>query len=495
MRITSAFFQLIMVLLFSNFICAQGVFIGDSKKSAFMIFGDNVPILTMPPSIYIKRYVEKNIAEWQKKGEFEKTLDYQRRVNEQSRNFKVQQLTDEALKQLKVEYAKAIHWNECILNQYDADNETYLIKSAQLGDFALPVPAAEAQSFKQKWSTFLFTNPDFYISNNKMVLAKLTISNPVTKKNYKYDSQQPTTYAANNITYNFTPIEIDVPKDSRQTSNTKIESKTLTVGKSDVDVSIPKSATPKLNAYALIIGNEDYTTFQTGLSNEVNVEYARNDAQVFAEYCKNTLGIPDKQVKLLVNATGSQMRQGLAWINNLAGIERGNAELIFYYSGHGLPDEATKEPYLIPVDVSGNQIQYAVKLEEAYASLTAKPSKQVTVFLDACFSGGARNESLIAMKGVKIKPSNIVDLNNIVVFASSSGDESSAVYKEKQHGYFTYFLLKKLQESKGEVDYGTLSNYLIQNVTKETGLISKKQTPQVMADPQLQDKWTGLKLK
>jgi len=227
----------------------------------------------------------------------------------------------------------------------------------------------------------------------------------------------------------------------------------------------------------------------------VNVEFAKNDAQVFAEYCKNTLGIPEKQVKVLINATGSQMRQGLAWINNLAGIENGKAELIFYYSGHGLPDEVTKEPYLIPVDVSGTQIQYAVKLEEAFVALTAKPSKQVTVFLDACFSGGARNQSLIAMKSVKVKPNNLVDLNNIVVFASSSGDESSAVYKEKQHGYFTYFLLKKLQDSKGDVDYGTLSNYLMQNVSKETGLISKKQTPQVLVDPQMQDKWAGLKLK
>lgn len=474
---------------------AQNTFHGDSPPTSFAIVADNLPVNKIPPPVYIKKYVEKNIAEWQKKGEFEKTSDYQKRVNEQNRNAKVQELTNEAVNALKRDYAAGIKWSELQLSQYDADNETYLVKSTQLGDFALPVPVSDAQSFKQGWSSMKFQSTDFYIKSNKLVLAKLTFSNPADGKNYVYDSQQPTTYAANNITYNFTPIEIDVPKDSRQTSNTKIESKTLTVGKSDVDVNIPKSATLKPNAYALIIGNEDYTTFQTGLGNEVNVEFARNDAQVFAEYCKNTLGIPDKQVKLLVNATGSQMRQGLAWINNLAGLERGNGELIFFYSGHGLPDEATKEPYLIPVDVSGSQIQYAVKLEEAYASLTAKPAKQVTVFLDACFSGGARNESLIAMKGVKIKPSNIVDLNNIVVFASSSGDESSAVYREKQHGYFTYFLLKKLQETKGEVDYGTLSNYLIQNVTKETGLISKKQTPQVMVDLQLQDKWASLKIK
>ncbi|MCX6287219.1 MAG: caspase family protein [Bacteroidetes bacterium] len=474
---------------------AQSTFEGDSPPASFAIANDNVPVNKTPPAIYIKKYVEKNIIEWQKKGEFEKTSDYQNRVNEKARNAKAQELTNQAVDALKRDYAAGITWSELQLSQYDADHETYLIKSTQLGDFALPVSLVDAQSFKQGWNSMKFQNTDFYIKNNKLVLAKLTFSNPADGKNYVYDSQQPTTYAANNITYNFAPIEIDVPKDSRQTYNTKIENKSMVVGKSDVDVNIPKSTTGKPNAYALIIGNEDYTTYQTGLSNEVNVDFAKNDAQVFAEYCKNTLGIPAKQVKLLINATGSQMRQGLAWINNLAGIENGNAELIFYYSGHGLPDEVTKDPYLIPVDVSGTQIQYAIKLEEAYVALTAKPSKQITVFLDACFSGGARNQSLIAMKSVKVKPNNTVDLNNIVVFASSSGDESSAVYKEKQHGYFTYFLLKKLQETKGEVDYKTLSNYLIQNVTKETGLISKKQTPQVMVDPQMQVKWTNLRIK
>lgn len=467
----------------------------NSSSSQFSIISDYVPIIEIPPYVYIKKYVEVRIDKWQQKSEFEKTTDYQKRVNDQARNLKIQELTNEAVKTYKNEFIKTIDRNDLQLNQYDADNETYLIKSTQLGEFALPVSIGEAQSFKQEWNSMKIFNIDFSIKENRLVLAKLTISNPNNGKKFIYDSKLPTTYTASNITYNFAPIEIAVPNDNSPSSGTKFESTKLVVGKSDVDVKIPKSTSPKPSTYALIVGNEDYTSYQTGLSNEVNVEFAKNDARVFAEYCKNTLGIPDKQIKLLINATGSQMRQGLAWINNLAGIENGNAELIFYYSGHGLPDEVTKEPYLIPVDVSGTQIQYAVKLEEAYVALTAKPSKQVTVFLDACFSGGARNQSLIAMKSVKIKPNNVVDLNNIVVFASSSGDESSAVYKEKQHGYFTYFLLKKLQDSKGDVDYGTLSNYLMQNVSKETGLISKKQTPQVLVDPQMQDKWVNLKLK
>ena len=71
------------------------------------------------------------------------------------------------------------------------------------------------------------------------------------------------------------------------------------------------------------------------------------------------------------------------------------------------------------------------------------------MFLDACFSGGGRDQGLLAARGVKIKPKEESFLGNMVVFASSSGEEKSLPYEEKQHGLFTYFLLKKLKETKG----------------------------------------------
>ena len=232
-----------------------------------------------------------------------------------------------------------------------------------------------------------------------------------------------------------------------------VTDKSTTVEISDVDVDIPINNINKPNTYALIIGNEDYSSFQTGLNTEINVDFAINDAKIFKEYCNKTLGIPEKQIKLLINATFGQMNQGIAWLNNLAKIDDGNAELILYYSGHGLPDEQTKESYIMPVDISGNNVSQAIKLTDVYNKLLEHPSKRVTVFLDACFSGGARNQSLIAAKGVRIEPKKNILTGNIIVISSSTGDESSGVFREEQHGFMTYFLLKKLQESKGNVSY------------------------------------------
>ena len=263
----------------------------------------------------------------------------------------------------------------------------------------------------------------------------------------------------------------------------------------DVDFDIPITGVSQENTYALIIGNEDYRSKQKGLTTEQNVEFAANDALVFSEYCIKTLGIPPNQVRLLQDATAAEMNQAIAWLTNLARVENGKAKLIFYYSGHGLPHEQTKEAYLVPVDVSGTSLEYAVGVNDLYSRLTEHPALQVTVFLDACFSGGARNEGLLAMRGVRIKPKENEISGNLVVLSSSTGDESSASYTEKQHGYFTYFLLKKLQETKGEATLAELNDYLKQSVAKASALEGKIQTPQVKVSPQLEDSWGSLKLK
>jgi uncharacterized caspase-like protein len=188
------------------------------------------------------------------------------------------------------------------------------------------------------------------------------------------------------------------------------------------------------------------------------------------------------------------MKQGLAWINNLAKVTEGKANLIFYYAGHGLPDEITKTPYLVPVDVSGAYLNLGVSLDEVITSLSQYPTKKSIIFLDACFSGGARNKGLVAMRGVKIKPKEEKILGNLVVLSSSSGNEGSGSYEDKKHGMFTYFLLKKLQESKGTANLKQLSDFIYSSVRKESALSGKIQTPQVQSSSSVGKDWESWKL-
>jgi hypothetical protein len=259
--------------------------------------------------------------------------------------------------------------------------------------------------------------------------------------------------------------------------------------RSDVDKDIPNGLSLNKKKYALIIGNEDYSKYQTSLDKEVNVDFAANDARVFAEYCEKTLGYPKDNILVVIDGTRGQMSQKLAQLIRFAEVENGQAELLFYYSGHGLPEEGTNIPYLIPVDVSGTQPNNGLALTFVYDELVKHKTKKTTVILDACFSGGARNKELVAMKGVKVKAKVDAVPGNLVVLASSSGNEASAVYREKQHGYFTYFLLKNVQANKGQGDLGNILSEVSQNVAREAARVSKNQTPNVLPGAEIGEGW------
>ena len=258
----------------------------------------------------------------------------------------------------------------------------------------------------------------------------------------------------------------------------------------DVDTAIPVNLIKNEMRFALIVGNEDYTTHQSGLQSEMNVEYALRDAEVFKEYAEKVLAIPESNIILLKDAKALEMRRALVKINGVIKNTKGQGEFFVYYAGHGFPDEITKEPYLMPVDVSGSDLDYAIKLSDFYKYFSEHPAKRVTVFIDACFSGGGREMGLLAARGVKINPRENQASGNLVVFSASSGDQSSLPFKEKQHGIFTYYLLQKLKETKGDITYAELAEYLNSTVSIRSLLVNnKEQSPQTNVSKDVFNAW------
>jgi hypothetical protein len=264
---------------------------------------------------------------------------------------------------------------------------------------------------------------------------------------------------------------------------------------SPVDVNIPMGPNPKPYRFALIIGNEDYQTYQPTLSKESNVDYANRDAEIFKLYAEKVLGVPSENIVYLLDAKVVELNRALIKINKAIELSNGKAEVFFYYAGHGFPDQNTKDPYLIPVDVSANDLKYAFKMNDIYKTLTQFESKSITVFLDACFSGGARNKGLMSARGVKIKPKEGYLNGNIVIFSAASGTETAQPLHKERHGLFTFYLLKKLQETSGNVNYEELYNYLKENVGIKSVFINEsEQTPQISSSPAVGEEWKKWKL-
>ena len=320
-----------------------------------------------------------------------------------------------------------------------------------------------------------------FILNAKFIGTSLKLNADVNESNGKFATDWTHSFALNQAL-----AAEKMVVTSKQEAGVDIQVASL---RSDVDKDIPLGIAKNKKKYALIIGNEDYSKYQTTLDKEVNVDFAANDARVFAEYCEKTLGFPNENILIVIDGTKGQMSQKLAQLVRFAEVENGQAELMFYYSGHGLPEEGTNIPYLIPVDVSGTQPTNGLALTYVYDELAKFKTKKTTVILDACFSGGARNKELVALKGVKVKAKVDAVPGNLVVLASSSGNEASAVYREKQHGYFTYFLLKNLQTNKGQGKMEAFIAEVSQNVAREAARVGKNQTPNVLPGAEIGEGW------
>lgn len=418
-----------------------------------------------------QHYAEERISEmmeiWQQKKEYETTAQWKQRVTEESRekHLKIveQQVVEEFVAKQGLKTVKGT------IGYYDADYNIYPITAANsLGTFYLQVPIDDAPTVKNNWENVLI-EPTYGIVDGVLtiVAAECHLNNKTYRTVEVHDRN------AMGTKIELPPLQFDVTENEG----------------SNVDEDIPLIKNRNKTTFAVIIGNENY--------NEVaKVPYALNDAQIFAMYCNKTLGIPSKNIKIYKDATYGTMLSAMENIQEIAKAYHGEINVIFYYAGHGIPDEMSKDAYLLPVDANGRNIAACYPLEQLYGELKKLNAKQVVVFLDACFSGAQRGVGMLASsRGVAIAAKKAVPQGNMVVFSAASADETAYPYNEKGHGLFTYYLLKKLNETKGDVTLGELGSYICEKVAQEAVVTNgKSQTPSVIPSAYIDANWESLKL-
>ena len=262
----------------------------------------------------------------------------------------------------------------------------------------------------------------------------------------------------------------DIPQQAQSTQQQVVtQPVTATVTEafvSDVDVNIPATGKKSSETFVLIIANEDYQYID-------KVKYAARDGEIFKEYCIKTLGVPEKQVRYCPNASFGVINGGVDWLRYALENFEGSRGIV-YYCGHGIPDEHTGDAYIIPVDGKGTNMMTCYSLNTLYKE----------------------GSMLVAARGVAREPKKETLEGNAVVFSASSGDETAMTNEEQHHGLFTYYLLKKLQDTKGDVSYEELAAYISKNVKKDAFLLNEKpQNPVVATSPDAQDSWKTMNLK
>ena len=444
--------------------------------------------------VFARQSIEKGMEKWKQKDPYETMGEYKERVTEETARKKQKELQDTLLAEYVERFSHPITNSDLRLSPYDADHQSFLIGSPY-GNMVLVVPRSnnQARLFAEQWNNVKVTDPRFVIVNKKLTLAGLSFVTPAGKT-YTYDSRQQLAWNETKVDVNFTEGLVDVSQLNNSdgtAQNIKIGVQEVAVGVSDVDINIPESKKVNDKTFAVIISNENYTLVP-------QVPLAAKDGDSFATYCQKTLGLPKENILIYPDATYGKMIRAVQDIRNIADALPG-LRIIFFYAGHGLPNETTHDAYLMPVDADGTATEVCYPLRKLYNELSSISAESVIVFLDACFSGTtADGSSLMASaRGVSIKANQEnPSTGNLVAFSAASNDETAYPYTERQHGLFTYYLLKKLQESKGNATLGELSDYIIENVRLKSALINHKtQTPHISYSPSLSQKWRKMKMK
>lgn len=435
----------------------------------------------------LKDHIQAAYATWKTKREFETSAQYVTRLLE-NQQFIMDSI---ALRIIKDSGDKQLHSNKLSLGYYDADHEYFTIYMRGLQPASVAVPFEDARDFKKSWEQAKLSETEYSIVGEYFLLSYFTVEvNGNTYNGVNENTQDIISGLAWVDDISIPMVTWNNEDEPTRDLYARIAAKP---GTSDVDFDIPETGIENKNTFALIIGNEDYKSYQNKFSNEVDAKYAATDARIFGKYVNKTLGVPKKNITLLVNATAGQIKQALTKMSKITKSFDGESEIIFYYSGHGLRDNISKKPYLLPVDVDGSDLSFAISLDEALRTLVENPHTRLSVFLDTDFTGGGRKENIAVTKGtggVKIRPKSPFVKGNVVMFSAARDKQVSFSYDEKAHGMFTYFLLKKLKESRGNITYIELADYLNKQVTQNTIItLNREQTPDVAVSPSLEKVW------
>jgi hypothetical protein len=263
-------------------------------------------------------------------------------------------------------------------------------------------------------------------------------------------------------------------------------------GVSDVDRTIPKTQMENPDAIAVIFGIGEYQ--DPGVP---KVEHAKNDAAVMRQYLIRVLGYDEKNIlprnqdqTITAGVMKTIIRQQLP-----SYLKTGVSDVFIYYSGHGAPSTTTQKAFFVPADCNPNFVNpdNAYMLDDFYDDLAKLNCRNLTVVLDACFSGLTGSGEMLIKNASPLfltVEHPLLTKENAVLMTASKSDQVSNWFPEQGHGLFTYFLLKGLQggadaNADGIVTIQELENFVNDPTTAvpywARREFQRPQTPQIIA--------------
>ena len=241
---------------------------------------------------------------------------------------------------------------------------------------------------------------------------------------------------------------------------------------------------PVRDAVAIVIGIQSYKYLPAA-------RFASTDARKFSEYARHVLGVAPNRIRLLTDAgadTTEITRAFRQWLRR--NVNRGTTDVYVFYSGHGLPSDDGKTLYLLPHNADRDFIdKTGISQQELVTMISATQAKSATLFFDSCYSGQTRTGDALLpdARPLSLRSSVSSYPPEFSVLSASAAQQISWSSSELGHGLFSYYLMKGLEgvadlDRNGEITFGEMQRYLVENVARQAALRNREQEPQLIGD-------------
>jgi len=251
---------------------------------------------------------------------------------------------------------------------------------------------------------------------------------------------------------------------------------------------------------AVIIGNKRYSQNSADVP---DVDYAHNDAAAIHRYVKERLGYQEANIFHVQDATQAELTSIFGNERNHKGklfswASSENSKVFVYYSGHGAPGLSDGAGYLLPVNADPLTVDLnGYPLELLYKNLAKIPASQITVVLDACFSGSSASGNLVTSASSialrRVEADKV--LNNGAVLTAAALSEVASWDNDRQLGLFTATFLDGVNgkadedvfgDGDGQVVLSELKSYLAKTVSVTARRnYYREQHPQITGDAKI----------
>lgn len=342
--------------------------------------------------------------------------------------------------------------------RYDAEKELmYVDLQSTRSDFsrqmAIPIPMAgrEAENFKEHLDG-VSVKATFNVSDNGVLLSSVAF--------YLQDHE----YLASIAADRFTPERVSILLPSKGSkpdlyqdpnlvdsqSNIALNySERLSVGAGAVDdasdlVAAMPSAPLDKRKWLFLVAIENY-------KNADPVKFANHSGKLVAQAIQKRFGVSERNSYILIDEDATAGAISDQFERMLANIRSGDS-IYFYYSGHGIPDPVSQEPYILPRDKIVDFVvrEEKFRLSNLYESLTNSAATDIYVFIDSCFSG--RTDNVPNFKGVApgiFRSKEItVASDRIAILTAGKSTQFSNAFDLKGNRMFSYYLARGLAQPK-----------------------------------------------